>query len=131
MKRRMFLMGVAGMAGCSRSSAQRLNVFNWSEYVAAETIPDFEREFGVKVRYGVYDSAEAMLARVMSGNSGWDVIFPTNYFIEPMVQLGLLAEIDQGKLEHLSALDVRFQKPNWDPELRYVIPYMWGSTGML
>jgi spermidine/putrescine transport system substrate-binding protein len=131
MKRRMFLMGVSGMAGCWRGAARRLNILNWNEYVAPETIPDFEREFGVKVRYGVYESAEEMLARVMSGNSGWDVVFPTNYFIGPMVELGLLAELDHGKLEHLGALDVRFQKPAWDPQLRYGVPYMWGATGIL
>lgn len=131
MNRRLFLMGIAGAAGCSRNSKPRLNVFNWTEYVAPETIPDFEREFGVRVRYGVYESAEEMLARVMSGNSGWDVIFPTNYFMAPMVQLGLLATLDHSKLDKLQVLEPRFRKPHWDPDLRYGIPYMWGATGIL
>ncbi|MFN7937003.1 MAG: spermidine/putrescine ABC transporter substrate-binding protein [Bryobacteraceae bacterium] len=131
MNRRVFFMGLSGLAGCTRGASQRLNVFNWTEYVAPETIPDFEREFNVRVRYGVYESAEEMLARVMSGNSGWDVIFPANYFIAPMVQLGLLADIDHSKLDGLSKLDARFQKPHWDPDLRYGIPYMWGATGIL
>lgn len=131
MNRRVFLMGVPGLAGCMRSSARRLNVFNWSEYVAPETIPDFEREFEVKVRYGIYESAEEMLARVMSGNSGWDVVFPPNYFLQPMVELGLLAELDHSRLGRLSSLDARFQKPKWDPALRHSVPYMWGATGIL
>jgi len=131
MNRRIFFLGLSGLAGCTRKATPRLNVFNWSEYVAPETIPDFEREFNVKVRYGVYESAEEMLARVMSGNSGWDVVFPTNYFIEPMLQLGLLADLDHSKLDNLGTLDQRFQKPHWDPDLRYGIPYMWGATGIL
>ena len=49
-----------------------------------QTVPSFEREFGCRVRYGIYESNEEMLARVMSGNSGWDVVFPTDYLIEPM-----------------------------------------------
>jgi spermidine/putrescine transport system substrate-binding protein len=129
--RRLFLLSLSGLAGCSRSAGRRLNVLNWSEYVAPETIPNFEREFGVKVRYGVFESAEEMLARVMSGNSGWDVVFPTNYFIQPMVELGLLAPLDHSRLPQIRVLDGRFQSPPWDKGLRYAIPYMWGATGIL
>lgn len=131
MNRRVFLLSVAGSAGCYRPSGQRLNILNWSEYVAPETIPDFEREFHAKVRYGVYESGEEMLARVMSGNSGWDVVFPSNYFIQPMVEMGLLADLDHSKLRNLDTIDKRFQSPRWDATLRYSIPYMWGATGIL
>ena len=69
MRRRVFAASLAGL-GCGRSRQSRLNVFNWSAYVAPETVPNFEREFGVKVRYSIYESNEEMLARVFSGNSG-------------------------------------------------------------
>jgi spermidine/putrescine transport system substrate-binding protein len=131
MNRRVFLLSIAGSAGCYRPTQQRLNILNWSEYVAPETIPDFEREFQTKVRYGVFESGEEMLARVMSGNSGWDVVFPSNYFIQPMVEMGLLAEIDHAKLRNLDVIEKRFQSPPWDQGLRYSIPYMWGATGIL
>lgn len=131
MNRRVFLLGVPGMAGCFQAGGARLNVLNWSEYVAPETIPGFEREFGVRVRYGVYESAEEMLARTMSGNSGWDVVFPTNYFVEPMVSMELLAELDHTRLRHLELLEDRFRRPVWDAPLRYGIPYMWGASGIL
>jgi spermidine/putrescine transport system substrate-binding protein len=130
--RRVFLLSVAGASlGCYRPNTRRLNVLNWSEYVAPNTIPDFEREFDVTVRYGVYESAEEMLARVMSGNSGWDVVFPTNYFIEPMLSMDLLAPLEHSRLTHLHQLEPRFSRPPWDPELRHAIPYMWGATGIL
>ena len=70
MKRRTFFLGVGGLAGCTRDSRPRLNVYNWSAYIAPETIPGFEAEFGVHVRYGTYESNEEMLAKVLSGKRG-------------------------------------------------------------
>ncbi len=69
-------------------------MFNWSDYVAPDTIPNFEAEFGVRVRYATYESNEEMLAKVMTGNSGWDVVFPTHNRIQPMRQYGLLAPLE-------------------------------------
>jgi spermidine/putrescine transport system substrate-binding protein len=90
MNRRYFLMGASSLVGCTRDRRPRLNVFNWSAYIAPETVPNFEREFGCRVRYGIYESNEEMMARVMSGNSGWDIVFPTTYMIKPMQAQGLL-----------------------------------------
>jgi spermidine/putrescine transport system substrate-binding protein len=129
-RRTLFLMGIAGASGCRRDARPRLNVFNWSSYVGPDTVSDFEREFNVRVRYAVYESNEEMLARVMSGNSGWDVVFPTSYLIEPMRSFDLLASIDHRRLSNLHHLDTLFQKPAWDPELRWGVPYMWNATGI-
>ncbi|HLJ15413.1 MAG TPA: spermidine/putrescine ABC transporter substrate-binding protein [Bryobacteraceae bacterium] len=131
MNRRALLMAVAGMAGCSRTRSARLNVFNWSDYVAPETVPDFEREFGVAVRYATYESDEEMLAKVFSGNSGWDVVFPSNSFVGPMRDLRLLAPLRHDLLPNLHNLDTRFQAPPWDPQLEWCVPYMHGSTGIV
>jgi spermidine/putrescine transport system substrate-binding protein len=129
-RRTLFFLGLSGLAGCSRDPRPRLNVFNWSSYVGPDTIPGFEREFGVRVRYAVYESNEEMLARVMSGNSGWDVVFPSNYLIEPMRSLGLLTPLDHSLLRNLHQLEEAFRKPKWDPELRWGIPYMSIATGI-
>lgn len=130
MNRRMFLMSVAGAAGCSRARP-RLNVYNWSNYVAPETIPNFEGEFGVSVRYGIYESNEEMLAKVMTGNSGWDVVFPSNYIVTPLRAYRLLAPIQHDKLHNLQNLDATFHKPHWDPNLDWCVPYGWGASGIL
>lgn len=130
MKRRTFLLGAAGAAACGRSEA-RLNVFNWSSYIAPDTIANFERESGLKVRYATYESAQEMLARVMSGNSGWDVVFPSAEYVQPMREMGLLAEIRHDLLLNLDALDPAFRHPPWDPDLRWSVPYMHGTTGIL
>ncbi|MDZ4797433.1 MAG: spermidine/putrescine ABC transporter substrate-binding protein [Bryobacteraceae bacterium] len=130
-RRTWFLAGLStAAASCSRDLRPRLNVWNWSSYVGPETIPNFEREFGVRVRYAVYESNEEMLARVMGGNSGWDVVFPTSYLIEPMREMGLLGQVDHSRLTNLGHLDVPFRRPAWDPELTWGVPYMWNATGI-
>jgi len=127
-RRRTLLVALG--AACGRGE-RRLNVFNWSDYVAPDTIPAFERETGVRLRYGLYESAEEMLARVWSGNSGWDIAFPSNAFVPPMRDSGLLAKLDRSRLTNLANLDPVFRRPPWDPELDYCVPYMWGSTGIV
>lgn len=128
MNRRAFLAGAAATIACDHR--QRLNVYNWSSYIAPETVPNFERESGVRVRYAVYESNEEMLAKVITGNSGWDIVFPTHSRIAPMVAAGLLKPIDHKLLPNLKYLSPEFQKPVWDPDLRWTVPYMWNGTGI-
>ena len=115
MKRRAVLLGLSGLAGCRRDRRPRLNVLNWSDYVRRDTISNFEAEFGVRVRYSTYESAEEMLAKVFSGNSGWDIVFPPNYFVHPMVDNGLLAPLDHRRLPNLHNVGPVFRHPPWDP----------------
>jgi spermidine/putrescine transport system substrate-binding protein len=131
MRRRTFLVGgaLSAAAGCQRGP--RLNVYNWSDYIAPGTVPAFERESGVRIHYATYESNQEMLAQVMSGNSGWDVVFPSEDFIGPMRELGLLAPLRHEWLPNLRALAPAFQRPPWDPELRWCVPYMHGVTGIL
>ena len=131
MTRRTFTIAALSLAGCTTDRRPRLNVFNWSSYIAPETVPDFEKEFGVRVRYGLYESNEEMLAKVMTGNSGWDVVFPTHSRIQPMVRNGLLARLDHSRLPKLDNLDTQFRHPFWDPGLDYCVPYMWNATGIV
>jgi spermidine/putrescine transport system substrate-binding protein len=129
MKRRHFLMA-AGLAGCSRDRRPRLNVFNWSAYIDPETVPKFEAAIGARVRYAIYESNEEMLARVMGGNSGWDIVFPTDYLVKPMLVNGLLAPIHHELVPNLEHLDPAFQRPEWDPELQWSVPYMVTAAGI-
>ncbi|HYK18508.1 MAG TPA: spermidine/putrescine ABC transporter substrate-binding protein [Bryobacteraceae bacterium] len=130
MNRRVFLMSAVGLSGCGFDRRPRLNVFNWSSYIAPDTVPKFESEFGVRVRYGIYESNEEMLARVMSGNSGWDIVFPTDYIVKPMLVNGLLAPIDHTLLGNLGQIEERFQRPDWDAKLEWSVPYMVTAAGI-
>jgi len=139
MNRRRFLKDVlktaalpaAGAVLSDCASGPRLNVYNWSDYVAPDTIANFERETGLRVRYGTYESNQEMLAQALGGNSGWDVIFPSADFVGPMRDLGLLAPIRHELLTNLGALDPAFQRAPWDPQLNWSIPYMYGATGIV
>lgn len=124
-------MGVSGMAGCTPRRARSLNVYNWSVYIAPETVPNFEREFNASVRYLTFESAEEMLAKVAAGNSGWDIVFPSNSFIAPMREQGLLMRMDHAALPNIQHLEPWFQNPSWDPGLQWSVPYMHGSTGIV
>lgn len=130
MNRRALLASLPLLASC-RARRPRLYVFNWSNYLGEDTLNRFQSETGIEVRYSVYESNEEMLARVMGGNSGFDVVFPTHYFIEPMRQMDLLAPLEQPRLRNLPNLDGMFSAPAWDPGLRWSVPYMWGSSGIL
>jgi spermidine/putrescine transport system substrate-binding protein len=129
MNRRAFL--AASLAGsCTRDRRPRLNVYNWSTYIDPAMLTRFESERGVRLRYGTYESNEEMLAKTMTGNSGWDVVFPTHSRLAPMARAGLIANLDHTRLSSLNKLDPRFQRPVWDPDLRWGVPYMWNSTGI-
>lgn len=134
MNRRAFcttaMIAGAGAAACSRDRRPRLNVYNWSTYIDPVMLTRFERERGVRLRYGTYESNEEMLAKVITGNSGWDVVFPTHSRLAPMARNGLLASLDHSRLPSLGNLDARFQHPTWDPSLRWGVPYMWNATGI-
>jgi spermidine/putrescine transport system substrate-binding protein len=130
MNRRIFLFGTVSTLAC-RSTERRLNIYNWSDYVAPSTIPDFEREFGVHVRYGTYESSPEMLAKVMTGNSEWDVVFPSAEFVPPMIEMGLFSPLRHELVSNLGALDALFRDPPWDPGLQWTVPYMHGTTGIV
>jgi spermidine/putrescine transport system substrate-binding protein len=129
MNRRIFL--AAGLASsCARDLRPRLNVYNWSTYIDSAMLARFERERGVRLRYGTYESNEEMLAKTMTGNSGWDVVFPTHSRLAPMARAGLIADLDHSRLPSLGNLHRRFRRPAWDRDLRWGIPYMWNATGV-
>jgi spermidine/putrescine transport system substrate-binding protein len=109
-----------------------LNVINYSDYIAKDTVANFEREFGAEVRYSaVIEGSEEVIAKTMSGNSGWDVVFPENRLVAPMREMGLLAPLEPGRLGNLKHLMPRFQAPKWDAGLEWSLPYLWSCCGIL
>jgi spermidine/putrescine transport system substrate-binding protein len=130
MNRRGFLLASATAASCARDPRPRLNVYNWSTYIDPAMLARFESERGVRLRYGTYESNEEMLAKVMTGNSGWDIVFPTHSRLAPMARNGLIANLDHKRLPSLKNLDARFQPPQWDSDLQWGVPYMWNATGI-
>ena len=122
---------ILGMAGLTHANDERvLNVYNWDDYLDDATIPEFEAKFGVKVNYDVYDSNETLLAKLQAGASGFDVIFPSDYMVEIMIQMGLLEPLDKTQIPNLALLDPMFLNQPFDPANAYSVPFTWGTCGI-
>jgi putrescine transport system substrate-binding protein len=109
-----------------------LNVYNWSDYIAEDTIPKFEAETGIKVNYDVFDSNELVEAKLLAGSSGYDVVVPSGFFLERQVAAGLFLPLDKSKLPNLANMDpdVMAATAAHDPENKFAVDYMWGTTAI-
>ena len=109
----------------------QLNLYMWSTYVSPRVVHGFEREFHCKVNYDLYDSNEALLAKLQGGNVDYDLVVPTDYMLEILIQQHLLAPLDKSRLPNVWAnLDPRFRDLACDPHNDYGVPYAWGTTGI-
>lgn len=111
---------------------QVVNVFNWSDYIDPEVIKDFEQATGIKVRYDVFDSNEVLETKLLTGNSGYDIVVPSAYFLQRQVQAGVFAPLDKAKLPGLANLDPDLvaRAARHGPGNEHSVVYMWGTTGI-
>ena len=109
-----------------------LNVYNWSDYIAEDTIAKFEAETGIKVNYDVFDSNELVEAKLLAGSSGYDVVVPSGFFLERQVAAGVFAPLDKSKLPNLANMDpdVMAATAAHDPDNTHSVDYMWGTTAI-
>jgi len=109
-----------------------LNVYNWSDYVAEDTIANFEAETGIKVNYDVYDNNEIVDAKLLAGSSGYDIVVPSGNFLERQILAGLILPLDKSKLTNLGNLDpaVMTSAAAQDPDNAHGIPYMLNTIGL-
>ncbi|HID63022.1 MAG TPA: spermidine/putrescine ABC transporter substrate-binding protein [Anaerolineae bacterium] len=107
-----------------------LNVYNWSTYIAEDTIPNFEKQFGVKVNYDLYDNLEELYAKISAGNPGYDVIVPGDYMVEIMIAEDLLEPLNLDNIPNFKNIDEAFLDPPYDPGNKYSVPYQWGTLGI-
>ncbi len=134
----LVLAGAGWLAGCGGDEggsgdtemSDQLNIYNWSDYIAEDTIPNFEEEFGVSVTYDNYSSNDTLLAKLQSGAAGYDIIVPSDYMVTTMLQLDLLQPINLDNVPNLENLYPRFRETPFDPGNEYSIPWQWGTTGI-
>ncbi len=119
-------------AGGEAKSGGELNVYNWSDYIAENTVPDFEKKSGGKVTYDVFDSNEMVESKLLAGASGYDIVVPTLNFLGRQIQAGVFQPLDKTKIPNLANLDPEMMKriALQDPENKYAVPYHWGTTGI-
>ena len=95
----------AFMTGAAISAERVLKVTNWAEYIGEETIANFEKETGIKVIYDTYDSAESIDAKLLAGNSGYDVVSHSGSMVARLIKAGILAPLDFSKLDNVKHMD--------------------------
>ena len=135
----LLVAAVASGAGCAKkrdpaaeaaaASEKRLNLYIWSAYMPQDVLDDFAKQTGVAVRYDLYDSNESVLAKLQSGVADYDVVVPSDYMVRILIHLGLLKPLEKSRLRNLGNLDPRFLDKSFDPQNRYSVPYVWGTTG--
>ena len=118
------------LVGGQAPAGRVLNLFIWSNYIAPETIAKFEARHGVKVNVDLYDSNEALLAKLQAGNAGYDVVCPSDYSLQVLRAQNLLRRLDHAALPHLRNLDPVFLDRPYDPGNAHSVPYFWGTTGI-
>lgn len=122
------------MAGPAFSEDRVLNVTNWAEYIGEETIANFEKETGIKVVYDNYESVEAIDAKLLAGDSGYDVVSHAASQVARLIAAGgILQPIDRSKLDNFKNMDEAVMgqlNAKWDPGNEYMVPFMWGTHGV-
>lgn len=126
----MMLM-VFALGGQSRhAQGGELNLYIWSNYLPDNVIAEFERRFNAKINVELYDSNEALLAKLQSGGASFDLIVPSDYMVAVLQAQGFLEAIDRDRLTNFSNLDPQFIGLAYDPANQFSVPYMWGTTGI-
>ena len=108
-----------------------VNFYNWGDYIDPDLLKQFEEETGYVVVYETFDSNEAMLTKVQQGGTNYDLIGPSEYMVENMIELDLLETIDAAQLDNLQYIDEHFLDQSFDPGNHYSIPYFWGTLGIV
>ena len=134
--RRSVLQGM-GAVGLSFSlpkfaSAQggTVNFYNWDTYIGENTLSEFTAATGINVQYDLFADNEELFAKFRNGNPGYDLIVPTNDFVERFIVADLLQELDHSRIPNMANVDPAFADPAHDPGRRYSMPYMWGTIGV-
>lgn len=133
MKHKLLAVGpVAALlltAGAARADGE-LHVFNFGDYTSSKLIEKFEKTYNVKVTLDTYDSNETMLAKVRAGNSGYDIVMPSDYMVKIMISEGMLAETEPNQMSNFKHMDPRWVSVYWDAGRNYTVPWQWGTTSL-
>lgn len=123
-------MAVLCSAGVRAEEEKVLNIYNWSDYIAEDTIKNFEKETGIKVRYDLFDSNESLHAKLIAGKTGYDIVVPGSNWAKAQIEAGLLLKLDKSKIPNLANLDpaIQAQLAKMDPGNDHIVDWLWGYT---
>ncbi|HLK71132.1 MAG TPA: polyamine ABC transporter substrate-binding protein [Steroidobacteraceae bacterium] len=123
----------AGAAsGATTDSEKVLNVYNWSDYIDPSVVPAFERQYGIKVNYDVFDSNEVLETKLLAGSTGYDIVVPSASFLQRQIQAGVFQKLNKALLPNLANLDpsITHAIEVNDPGNQYGVIYLWGTSGI-
>ena len=129
-----FIVCATALLWSAPSAAQEeekvLNVYNWSDYIAEDTIKNFEKETGIKVRYDNFDNNEIVHAKLVAGKTGYDIVVPSSYWAKVQADAGLLRKLDKAQIPNLKNLDpdLLAALAKLDPGNQYMVDWLWGYT---
>lgn len=117
--------------GASTDGEKVVNVYNWSDYIEPAVIADFQKEYGIKVNYDVFDSNEVLETKLLTGHTNYDVVAPSGPFLARQIQAGVYQKLDKSLLPNLKDLDpqVARNEAQYDPGNAYAVTYMWITSG--
>jgi putrescine transport system substrate-binding protein len=120
--------GALAAMGAQAADPKVLNIYNWSDYIAEDTIKNFEKETGIKVRYDNYDNNEILHAKLLAGKTGYDIVVPGAHFAKTQIEGGLLQKLDRSKLTNWKNLDqgLLSQLAKLDPGNEHLVDWLWG-----
>jgi spermidine/putrescine transport system substrate-binding protein len=121
-------------SSCSPQSGAEegvLNVYNWGDYIDESLLSKFEEETGIKVIYDTFSSNEDMYIKVKQGIDSYDILVPSDYMIERLIEEELLNEIDLAQIPNFDYVNDNLKNPAFDPENKYSVPYFWGTGGII
>jgi spermidine/putrescine transport system substrate-binding protein len=123
------MTAVAAMFAAGSAMADgELHIFNWGNYTNPKLIEKFEKQYSVKVTLDDYDSNETMLSKVRAGNTGYDIVVPSDYTVKIMVDEGMLEKTEPNKMENFKNINPNFIDVYWDPGRNYTVPWQFGTT---
>lgn len=125
------LLAIPWCMSCTKTSNE-LNIYNWADYIGDTTVADFSRLTGIKVNYDTYNSTPEMEAKMLAGNTGYDLVNHAGVTLQDFVKAGVYERLDKSRLPNWKYLDpvVLNIASGYNPDNAYGMPYMWGSTGM-
>ncbi|HHW71575.1 MAG TPA: spermidine/putrescine ABC transporter substrate-binding protein [Clostridiales bacterium] len=118
--------------GCGEDTNRvTINVYNWGDYIDEDVIRDFEDKYDIRVNYDQFATNEEMYVKIKSGTSKYDVLFPSDYMIERMIEEDLLQKINMDNIPNYKYIEPQFKNLDFDPNNEYSVPYFWGTMGIL
>ncbi|GGZ27347.1 ABC transporter substrate-binding protein [Asticcacaulis endophyticus] len=108
----------------------KLNFYNWDTYIGETTLADFKTATGIDVNMQLFATNDELFAKLKAGNSGFDVIVPSNEFVTRMGQAGLLKALDHAKIPNMKNIDPQYLNPSFDPGNKFSVPYTWLVLGL-